>query len=262
MLNNAETQDCHALNEVIKKAQSGDSKSMKALGDYYVAVANTKDGTIEDKRLGIEWYERAAACNNYEAMLIIEELTGEKANRFSYSGFDIGVFIATVLCFLVFSNLAVKHNIHLLSVFLILASCLNLVMIMRGIYCYNEIINDPDLAKWFFSRKFVSIYMLVSEYLSVLALVAGFTLAIWGWDHDRIGILIIKILILVICLLLVSKEFSRIVKAKWKFIEHKPHINKIANDFGASRIQVELVLFSLKLLGCIIIVLLSAVMMS
>ncbi len=149
------------LEKKIRDAQRGDPDSMRELGDHYLGVSNYEKGT-EAYRTGIEWYERAAACNNYEAMLKIEELTGERAERFSHTGFDIGAFVATLLFFLVFSNFAVKHNIHLVSVFLILASCLNLVMIMRGIYCYNEIINDPAFAKWFFSKKFVSIYILIS----------------------------------------------------------------------------------------------------
>lgn len=249
------------LNEIIRSAQMGNSQSMEELGDYYILASKNDKGT-ESYGVGIEWYERAAGCNNHLASLKLEELTGEKYIYADYLSHYIVEFLITLICFFVLTNLAIRYSIHFVSIFLILVSCVGFERLMRGIYYDNEFRNDSVLKRYYvWGRGFERFFVIAGASICFVALIIGFVIAIWNWDHNNAFIMVAKTSILVLCFGMTAKSFRNLIKTKWKFSEHKPHVSRIANELGASRLQVELVLFYLGTLACVGVVILSAVVL-
>ncbi len=74
---------------------------MEELGDYYISYHfQVMTERLMHIGIGIEWYERAATCNNYEAGLKIGELTGKEFVYSDYLSFNVVASFILVVSFL------------------------------------------------------------------------------------------------------------------------------------------------------------------
>lgn len=250
-----EDADDERVQELLRNAQNGDALSMEELGDYYISLAGN-DGTAGAFRIGIEWYERAARCNNYQAGLKIGELTGKRFVYSDYLSFDVASFLILVICFFPLAFWAAKNKVNPVSIFLILSCGFGFAKLMRTIYSDNENRNDAVLRKWYFNSKGSGVITTISIWLGIIMLVTGYILAIWKWDHTRPVILIVKVLILVVSIGLTAKRFRTLIRTKWKYTDHTAYITKIADELEISRLRAEEIVFIIKTIANIAIVIL------
>lgn len=246
------------LEKKIRDAQRGDPDSMRELGDHYLGVSNHEKGT-EAYRTGIEWYERAAWCNDVEAAKRVMEITGKKAGPPNFLKQEFAWSMLMIVLWIVIVYFVFVFKAHVTGVFLLSAGTMSLFRIMSAIFQQNEAMNSKHykkLKEFMKSAELKVLFVPFSLILTYSSLIVGFVLTFRS--HGGAFALIIKTTAFIVALIIVSLDFLRLIRVKWKHVKHSDNVTRTAEEFETTRLNVELTSFYIKATACFIAIALIA----